>query len=292
MNLTNCGVSLISPMMFKRFKLFIWDFDDTLINTTAYYTRDMEPMSIRKRTDIELLQDIPGVLYFRCLCNYLVSRGKRVGIASFGTYEIIQAYMDRIFGLNQKFFTLNNILTITRDCNRVPVHPIPRNKNGFIQKLMDLYKIRDYNSVILFDDKSENCADASFMGIVAIKIPGRDVNTIIGLGKFFDNSTMRLVDIELTKQCNELNLDSGRSDIVNDRLVNHLGNDRQCEGSYEDERIIITPVIEGFNDGNSIVEVDDNFILNENSKMNWKLIVMIIFLIIILALGGYYIIYK
>ena len=61
MNLTNCGVSLISPMMFKRFKLFIWDFDDTLINTTAYYTRDMEPMSIRKRTDSELLQDILAV---------------------------------------------------------------------------------------------------------------------------------------------------------------------------------------------------------------------------------------
>ena len=283
--------------MFNRFRLFIWDFDDTIINTTAYYTRDMEPDAIRKRSDTDLLQDIPGLFYFRSLCEYLVSRGKRVGIASFGTYTIIQAYMDRIFGLNQKIFKMNNIFTITRDCKGMPVHPLPRNKNAFIQDLMDLYKIRDYSRVILFDDRSENCADASFMGVVAVKIPGRDVNTIVGLGKFFDSSTLRLVDADLTKTCRDLSLGRGireGRDVVDDRLVNRLGNDRLCGGDIDDEHddIIISPVIEGFNDG-VYSDGDDSIDIGFGiPRMNYKLIVMITILIIILALVGYYIIYK
>jgi len=292
MDLTNCSKMLISQYMFNRFRLFIWDFDDTIINTTAYYTRDMEPDAIKKRSDSDLLQDIPGLFYFRSLCEYLVSRGKRVGIASFGTYSIIQAYMDRIFGLNQKVFKMNNIFTITRDCKGMPVHPLPRNKNAFIQDLMDLYKIRDYSRVILFDDRSENCADASFIGIVAVKIPGRDVNTIVGLGKFFDNSTLRLVDADLTKTCRDLSLGRGirgirgGRDIVDDRLVNKLDNNRLCGGDIDDD-IIISPVIEGFNNGKNGVETGFGI-----PRMNYKLIIMITILIIILALVGYYIIYK
>ena len=44
-----------------------------------------------------------------------VKNGKRVGIVSFGTGHIIQAYMNRIFGVNQLYFHRNNILALCRD---------------------------------------------------------------------------------------------------------------------------------------------------------------------------------
>ena len=95
----------ISNYLVEKFKLWIWDFDDTLIDTTTYYKLSMETKDIMQRTNNQLTIDFPNWEFFRDLVIFLISRGVRVGIASFGTYRIIRAYMDRIFGLNQKIFT-------------------------------------------------------------------------------------------------------------------------------------------------------------------------------------------
>ena len=94
----------ISLYLLKQCKLWVWDFDDTLIDTKTYLDKDMSPAVILKRTDDELTKDIPQWKYFRRLVEYLVMNGRYVSIASFGTYEIIQAYMSRIMGFNQHFF--------------------------------------------------------------------------------------------------------------------------------------------------------------------------------------------
>ena len=51
--------------------------------------------------------EIPVWRYFKNLIPTLIKNGKRVGIVSFGTRRIIQAYMDRILGEGQKYFTSN-----------------------------------------------------------------------------------------------------------------------------------------------------------------------------------------
>ena len=125
----------------KKCKLWVWDFDDTLIDTKYYYTSNMEPNAIRARTDIELNNEVPQWKYFKRLVTYLVQNGKYVAIASFGTYEIIKAYMDRIMGFNQNFFTSKNLIAPNGNERRCRGFQLPPNKNEYIYKIMKYYKI-------------------------------------------------------------------------------------------------------------------------------------------------------
>lgn len=166
------GAIIISPYLEKTMQLWVWDFDDTLIDTRAYKRHNMDPNIIREHlSDAELTADIPNWGYFKKLVQYLVATGKRVGIASFGTYSIIKAYMDRIFGTNQKYFGPNNLLATCPEigCNRSCID-IPLNKNAYILKMMKFYRIQGYESVVLFDDSSSNIADALRIGISAFQI--------------------------------------------------------------------------------------------------------------------------
>jgi hypothetical protein len=167
---------MISPYLEKHVKLWIWDWDDTLINISAYMTHSMNRDYILSLSDKELEKDIPNWVYFKNLCEYLVSSGRRVGIASFGTYTIIRAYMDRIFGFNQKIFTEINIYASCRDiggkCGPREMHI---NKNAYIQRLMKHYTIDNPKLVVLFDDKPSNIADAARMGVIPIQINIKDI---------------------------------------------------------------------------------------------------------------------
>lgn len=273
-------------ILLQQFDLFVWDFDDTLIDTRAYYTRSMKPDDIRRRTDAELVQDIPGVDYFRALCNYLVCKGKRLGIASFGTYEIIQAYMDRIFGFNQKVFKRNNIKTIMRDCWGNPVE-MYKNKNKFIAELMSFYNLRDNSRVILLDDRIENCADASIMGITAVKIQGRDENSIQGVAKFFDESVIKRIINELDSPCSKskqrvkakVNMNSQDNSydigcIYENKKLYSLYN-MSCDQSAEFTKSNIYPIIEGFDSSS-----------NSNQRTETiKRLVIILLIILFIIIG-------
>jgi len=251
-----------SSLIMSQVDLFIWDFDDTLIDTRAYLIRNMTPEHIRRRTIKELIEDIPCALYFKALCNFFVSNGKRVGIASFGTYEIIQAYMDRIFGFNQKIFTRNNIKTINRDCNGVPTEML-KNKNKYIIDLMNVYQLRDFNRVMLFDDRIENCADASMIGVISVKIQGRDANRIEGVARLFDKSTISKVESELAGMCSSHKLQNASNGMTyfDDRKLNTILNTRCDDETSENTGIskpMILPVLEGFQ--NSAEESNINVI--------------------------------
>ena len=162
---------IISPYLNKYMQLWVWDWDDTLLDIRAY-RHSMNGDYIRyQMTQQELELDIPNYRYFVDLVYYLVEKGVRVGIASFGTYSIIRAYMDRIFGMNQKLFTQVNIYAScqeigeNRDYKKMPI-----NKNSYIQKIMNHYKLNDHSNVVLFDDNASNIADALRLGIFAIQI--------------------------------------------------------------------------------------------------------------------------
>jgi hypothetical protein len=168
----------ISPYLEKFVKLWVWDWDDTLIDIGAYVRHSMDRETILALTDTELEFDVPNWLYFRNLVNYLVSSGRRVGIASFGTYSIIRAYMDRIFGFGQKIFTEVNIYAACQSIDRVCMpRSMPVNKNAYIQRLMKQYAIDNPKVVTLFDDNSTNIADCARMGVIPIQI--QSLNSVI-----------------------------------------------------------------------------------------------------------------
>lgn len=191
----------ISNYLIKHCDLWVWDFDDTLIDTSTYYVKSMEPESIHVRTNEELDKEFPSWRYFRKLVMYLVSSGKRVGIASFGTFEIIQAYMDRIFGFNQKFFTGTNIMASYKEERLKREFKLPINKNPYIYELMKFYNIQDYEKVVLFDDLPSNINDAATIGVLAIQIEGRDQNKIGTTLKLFSEEIMDKIDYDADIRC-------------------------------------------------------------------------------------------
>ena len=160
----------ISFYLLKNCKLWVWDFDDTLIDSTTYIKRDMKPSKIRIRTDAELDIEVPQWRYFKRLVEFLVSHGRYVGIASFGTYEIIYAYLDRIMGFNQKYFNKNNIIAPCFKDREDRAFSLPPHKNEYIYALMKTYKVEDFKRVVLFDDMASNISEATGIGVVAIQI--------------------------------------------------------------------------------------------------------------------------
>jgi len=193
----------ISYYLLKNCKLWVWDFDDTIINTQTYLKKDMKPNAISRRTDSELDTEVPQWRYFRRLVEFLVEHGRYVAIASFGTYEIIQAYMNRIMGFNQKFFTKKNIIApnyTERECYRFNVPP---NKNEYIYTLMRVYRVQDFKRVVLFDDNASNIADAIAIGIVGVQIPTPGNGDQADGNMFFGPWIMDKFDKGITDKCGE-----------------------------------------------------------------------------------------
>ena len=191
----------VSFYLFKQCKLWVWDFDDTLINTEAYLRRDMKTNTIRNLKDSELDVDFPQWRYFKKLIEYLTTHGKYVGIASFGTYEIIRAYMDRVLGFNQKSFGKQNIYAPClqdRDSRRFRVPP---NKNEYIYQLMKIYRVQDFGRVVLFDDLPSNIASATSIGVIAVQIATPRNGDIDGSKMYFGPWIMGDLDNKLEKSC-------------------------------------------------------------------------------------------
>lgn len=203
---------IISDELLKKYNLWLWDWDDTLIDTTTYYIKSMEPKDIMNRSNEDLDREVPNWRYFKLLIPYLVKNGVRVGIVSFGTYKIIRAYMDLIFGINQRYFTQTNLIALCRDSNGAPTEFYP-NKNVFIDRIMNFYKLENYSKVILFDDRMTNISDAIKLGITGIKIIGKDDDKL--------NERIK------TGKCNEIYLDTlfSQKIILNiEKTINHSKN--------------------------------------------------------------------
>jgi FMN phosphatase YigB (HAD superfamily) len=204
---------VIPPYLWENIDLWVWDWDDTLIDTTAYVRHSMSRNSIMNLTDHELGMDVPYWQFFRDLVVYLVQNGRRVGIASFGTYTIIRAYMDRIFGRDQKYFIRVNIHAACEDLDCVrDYRQMPLNKNPYIQRMMNHYKITDHARVILFDDVASNIADAKRLGVVSVQMGVYDKENAkwlpqreAGLAGLFGPSTLIQFGDRFAQKCDKSN---------------------------------------------------------------------------------------
>ena len=138
----------------ENIDLWIWDFDDTLIDTDTYYSKSMSVGDILSRSNRDLEQEFPNMAFFKLFVKQLLQANKKVAIASFGTYRIIQAYMDRVFGRGQRIFTKRNILTILRDEKTNKVLEFPNDKNYMIRRLMKIMNIAEKEGEVLRLDGS------------------------------------------------------------------------------------------------------------------------------------------
>lgn len=202
---------VIPPYLWQNIDLWVWDWDDTLIDTSAYVRHSMSRDSIMNLSNQELGVDVPYWQFFRDLVIYLFQNGRRVGIASFGTYTIIRAYMDRMFGRDQKYFIRANIHAACEDLDCVrDYRQMPLNKNPYIQRLMNHYRITDHNRVILFDDAASNIADAKRLGLVTVQMGVYDKETAkwlpprqAGLAGLFGPSTLIQFGDRFAQKCSK-----------------------------------------------------------------------------------------
>ena len=202
---------LISPYLEKNIELYVWDWDDTLIDINAYYRHSMNPnYIINTLPESEFFRDFPHHQYFKDLVLYLIKNGKRVGIASFGTYSIIKAYMERLFGLNKNPFHSRNMFASCQDIGCVRDYTnMPTNKNSYIRKIMDYYELNDYGKVVLFDDRPTNIADAARLGVIGVQIGELSEKTgkfFVGKDQLFGPKVMRQVEDKLLASCSDENL--------------------------------------------------------------------------------------
>ena len=170
LNLERPPPLIISYYLLNNCKLWVWDFDDTLIDSSIYMNTNMTTDAIHKRTDKQLDKEFPQWRYFKKLVNYLIMHGKYVGIASFGTYEIIKAYMDRVMGFNQQAFNRKNIIAPCYKDRDPRTFKTPQNKNEYIYTLMRIYRVEDFKNVVLFDDMPSNVSQATAIGVIGIQI--------------------------------------------------------------------------------------------------------------------------
>ena len=147
----------------KKYDLFIWDFDLTILKIHSYAMEvksgDVEGMNWKR-----LMCQFADPIFFRDLVNYLVSHKKKVAIISFGTYNVIKSYLDRLFDDN-KIFGLDNIITPLEGNQRYnKLFKPSSDKNQYIIDVARKHSI-DYSKVIFFDDDTNNIEKSKELGI-------------------------------------------------------------------------------------------------------------------------------
>jgi hypothetical protein len=88
-------------------ELVVFDFDLTILRIHSWGER-IRPENVAARN---LEDDVADLAFFRDFVTRLTLANVKVAIASFGQYEVIQKYVDRVFGDGQTFFSRENIST-------------------------------------------------------------------------------------------------------------------------------------------------------------------------------------
>ena len=147
----------------EQYDLYVFDFDLTILKIHSY-AQNMTPSKVESMGWRKLMDQFADPIFFRDLINYLISQNKKVAIASFGKYNVIKAYLDRLFD-NTSIFGLDNIITPMNERNIRPSD----DKNEYLIGLVRDLNI-DYKRVIFFDDDINNINKSKELGITAIQI--------------------------------------------------------------------------------------------------------------------------
>lgn len=147
----------------EQYDLYVFDFDMTILKIHSY-AQNMTPSKVESMGWRKLMDQFSDPIFFRDLINYLISQNKKVAIASFGKYNVIKAYLDRLFD-NTSIFGLDNIITPMNERNIRPND----DKNEYLVGLIRDLNI-DYKRVIFFDDDINNINKSKELGVNAIQI--------------------------------------------------------------------------------------------------------------------------
>lgn len=282
----------IQNNLLSQFSLWIWNFEDVLIDTNSFYRMKMKPDEIRALTDEQLDLQVPHWKYYKSLVKELIKNGKYVAICSFGVDFIIDAYMSRIFGYNQKYFKIGvNIKTIPRHniTGEPNLNNIITNKIPFIKELMDNYRINNFNKVIMFDNSIQNLACVREVGIIGIKIGENDrsiklINELnpnnLFHGGMIDYISQNLNDIIENNKKTRYNsigiLKVSRRDKQKQSLYNNDNIDNDNDNDNDNTTMNINTVITKLKCKNdNIVEEENNIVEEEDiiEKINKKNII-------------------
>jgi len=133
-------------------KVVVWDFDLTILSIHSFGER-IAPAAVAVRS---MEADFRDLAFFRRVVSELRSRSIDVAVASFGRYDVIQAYMDRIFedasvdsSIGSRVFDRANILTpstvgLPDGCS------MPGGKNTLLQHICEKHGAMP-RDVIFFD---------------------------------------------------------------------------------------------------------------------------------------------
>jgi hypothetical protein len=251
----------------KKYDLFIWDFDLTILKIHSYALEvksgDVEGMNWKK-----LMHHFADPIFFRDLVNYLVSHKKKVAIISFGTYNVIKSYLDRLFDDN-KIFGLDNIITPLEGNQRYnKLFKPSSDKNQYIIDVARKYSI-DYSKVIFFDDDINNIEKSKELGISSYLINPKN-----GFNKEFWNNLIPQ-EIKVNKDTpgketkNKIDYPLNNSNITN----NINSNIEQIE-NFENN----------FNNNNEIKKDNSLFM---SVYMNWVNILAIVFIVVYFVIQRY-----
>jgi hypothetical protein len=149
----------------SRYDLYIWDFDLTILKIHSF-ANEIKEDDVKSLSWKKLMCHFTDPIFFRDLVYYLIGHKKKVAIISFGYYNVIKAYLDRLFD-NDKIFDKHNIITPLDECQR---HiSINSDKNQYIINLAREQNI-SYQKILFFDDTYLNVNNARELGVSTVKI--------------------------------------------------------------------------------------------------------------------------
>jgi hypothetical protein len=186
-------------VLLNQYDLYIWDFDMTILRIHSY-ANNMDSSEVNSMNWKKFVAHFWDPIFFRDLVNYIISKKKKVAICSFATYNVIKAFMDRLFD-NDKIFGLHNILTpLTGGQKYNRTVRIGSDKNNLLLEL-----IRDnpgiHNSRCIFFDDTQSIIDsAKELGISVVKI-----DRSIGFSRKSFNPLLNQINDYNKKQQNKLN---------------------------------------------------------------------------------------
>ena len=149
----------------SKYDLYIWDFDLTILKIHSY-ANEIKEEDVKSLSWKKLMCHFADPIFFRDLVNHLIGNKKKVAIISFGYYNVIKAYLDRLFD-NDKIFGKHNIITPIDECQRHT--SINSDKNQYIINIAREHNI-PYQRIIFLDDTYLNVNNARELGVSTVKI--------------------------------------------------------------------------------------------------------------------------
>jgi hypothetical protein len=152
----------------SKYDLYIWDFDLTILKIHSY-ANEIKEEDVKSLSWKKLMCHFADPIFFRDLVNHLIGNKKKVAIISFGYYNVIKAYLDRLFD-NDKIFGKHNIITPIDECQRHT--SINSDKNQYIINIAREHNV-SYTRILFLDDTYLNVNNARELGVSTVKISGK-----------------------------------------------------------------------------------------------------------------------